>query len=126
MIPSADCHTDHRLVRSKLRLHFKPKPRKGGPPKKKFKLDKKKFKLDKLQSAEVKAGFQAGIQPRLENVCPEELSPKTLWSQLKIVILQTSGEVLGFTTNKNKDWFDENNQEIQELLAKKRSAHQAH
>lgn len=68
VMPSADCHTDHRLVRCKLRLHFKPKPSKGGPP-------KKKFKLDKLQSAEVKAGFQAGIQSRLENVCPEELSP---------------------------------------------------
>lgn len=119
VMPSADCHTDHRLVSCKLRLHFKPKPSKGGPP-------KKKFKLDKLQSAEVKAGFQAGIQSRLENVCPEELSPKTLLSQLKIAILQTSGEVLGFTTNKNKDWFDENNQESQELLAKKRSAHQAH
>ena len=34
-------------------------------------------------------------------------------------------EVLGQTTKNNKDWFDENNQEIQELLAK-RSAHWAH
>ncbi|XP_069764561.1 uncharacterized protein [Narcine bancroftii] len=35
-------------------------------------------------------------------------------------------EVLGFSSRKNKDWFDENSQEIQELLAKKRAAHQAH
>ena len=34
VMPSAECHTDHRLVRCKLRLHFKPKPRKGGPPRK--------------------------------------------------------------------------------------------
>ena len=40
VMPSAECHTDHRLVRCKLKLHFKPKPRKGGPPKKKFKLSK--------------------------------------------------------------------------------------
>ena len=118
VMPSAECHTDHRLVRCKLRLHFKPKPRKGGPP-------KRKFKLNKLQSAEVKADFQAGLQSKLENDCPKDPSPETLWDQLKTAILQTSEEVLGFTTKKNKDWFDENNQEIQELLAEKRSAHQA-
>lgn len=33
VMPSADCHTDHRLVRCKLRLHFKPKPREGPPRK---------------------------------------------------------------------------------------------
>ena len=120
VMPSAECHTDHRLVRCKLRLHFKPKARKGGPP-------KKTFKLSKLQSAEVKADFQAGLQIKLENAsCPEDHSPEILWDKLKTVILQTSEEVLGLTTKKNKDWFDENNHEIQDLLAKKRSAHQAH
>ena len=48
-----------------------------------------------------------------------------LWDQLKSAILQISEEVLGFTTE-NKDWFDENSQEIQEMQAKKRSSHQAH
>jgi len=120
VMPSAECHTDHRLVRCKLRLHFKPKPRKGGPP-------TKKFDLKKLQSAEVKADFQADLQSKLESVdCRKDPSPETLWDQLKTAILQTSEEVLGFTTKRNKDWFDENNQEIQELLTKKRSAHQAH
>ena len=60
VMPSAECHTDHRLVRCKLKLHFNSK------------------------------------------------------------------EVLGFTTKRNKDWFDENNEEIQKFLAEKRSAHQAH
>ena len=45
---------------------------------------------------------------------------------MKSAILRTSEEVLGFTTKKNKDWLDENNQEIQELLSKKRSSYQAH
>ena len=116
---NAECYTDHRLVCCKLRLHFKPKPRKGG-------LNKKKFNLNKLQSAEVKADFQAGQQSKFENRnCPEDTS-ETLWDQLKSAILQTSEELLGFTTKKNKDWFDENNQEIQELLAKKRLSYQAH
>ena len=76
VMPSAECHTDHRLECCKLKLHFKPKPRKGGPP-------KKKFKLSKLQSAEVKADFQADLQAKLENnKCPEDLSPETLWDKL--------------------------------------------
>ena len=120
VMPSAECYNDHCLVCCKPRLHFKPKPRKGSPL-------KKKFNLNKLQSAEVKADFQAGLKSKFENShCPGDTSPETLWDQLKRAILQTSEEVLGFTTKKNKDRIDENNQEIEELLAKKRSLHQAH
>nr|XP_054774768.1 uncharacterized protein LOC129282940 [Lytechinus pictus] len=120
VMPSAECHTDHRLVRCKLRMHFKPKLRKGGPR-------RKKFDLNKLQSAEVKAEFQVGIQAKLENnSCLEDPSPETLWNSLKASILQSSEETIGFSIKKSRDWFDENNKEIQELLEKKRSAHQAH
>ena len=34
VMPSEEFHTDHCLVRCKLKLHFKPTPRKGGPPRK--------------------------------------------------------------------------------------------
>ena len=96
MMPSAECCTNHRIVHCKLKLHFKPKPRKGGPL-------MKKFNLNKFQSAEVKADFQAGLQSKFENSnCPEDTSPETLWDQLKSAILQTSKEVLGFTSKKNR------------------------
>ena len=36
VMPSAECHTGHRLVRCKLRLQFKPKQKKKGNPKKKL------------------------------------------------------------------------------------------
>ena len=94
VMPSTECHTNHRLVRCKLRLHFKPKPRKGGPP-------KKKFTLNKLQSAEVEADFQADLQSKFENSdCPEDPSPEILRDQLKSAILQTPEDVLGFTTRR--------------------------
>ena len=120
VMPSTECHTNHHLMRCKLRLHFKPKRRKGSFP-------KKKFNLNKLQSAKVKTDFQVGLQSKFENSeCPDDTSPETLWDQLESAILQTSEEFLGFTTKKNKDWFDENNQEIQGQLVKKRSSQQAH
>ena len=120
VMPSAECYTDHRLVRCKLCLLFKPKPRKGGPP-------KKKFKIGSFQSAERTADFQAGLQLRLvDSSCQVDPPLETLWVHLKTAISQTAEEVFGYTTRRNKDWFDENNQEIQELLTQKRSAHQAH
>ncbi|KAL8604148.1 hypothetical protein ACOMHN_047360 [Nucella lapillus] len=97
VMPSAESHTDHRLVRCNLNLHFKLKPKRGGPP-------RKKLQVGSLKSDEVKADPQSNLQ--------------SCW--------KTSEEVVGFSTKKNKDWFDENDQHIQELLAKKRSAHQAH
>ncbi|KAI8495016.1 hypothetical protein Bbelb_270020 [Branchiostoma belcheri] len=96
-MPSAECHTDHRLVRCKLTLHFKPKPKRGGPP-------RKKLHVGRLESDVVKADLQSHLQSKLES----------------------SEEVLGFSGRKSKDWFDKNDQEIQQLLAKKRAAHQAH
>ena len=63
-----------------------------------------------IQSAEVKANFQAGLPSKVENSdCPEDASSETLWDQLKSTIPQTFEEVLGFTTKKNKGWFNENN-----------------
>ena len=48
VMPSAECNTNHRLVGSKLRLHFKPRSRKGGLPKKKFNLKKNFRQLHSL------------------------------------------------------------------------------
>ena len=69
--------------------------------------------------------FRQAYSPSLKTATAQKTLLKH-WDQLKSAILQTSEDVLGFTTEKNKDWFDVNNQEIQELLAKKRSSHQAH
>lgn len=74
-----------------------------------------------------KAKFQANLQSRLsDHGCRMDTSPELLWKHLKSTILQTSEEILGFSSKKHRDWFDENNVEIQELLAKKRRSHQAH
>ena len=75
----------------------------------------------------MKAKFQADLQQNLdESPCTNDPSPNILWENLKSAILKISEEVLGHTKKKKKDWFDENNKEIQDLLSKKRIAHQAH
>ena len=120
VMPSAECHTNHRLVRCTLRLQFQPKQKKKGNP-------KKKLNVDSLCREEVEANFQADLQQILdESLCTNDPSPSILWENLKSAILMTSEEVLGHTKKKNKVWFDENNKEIQDLISKMRAAHQAH
>ncbi len=122
VMPSAECHTNHRLVLCKITFHFNPKPRKGGAP-------RKKLKVCSLQSAAVRAVFQESLQSRLEEpFCLADSPPalEVLWDRIKTVVLQISEDTLGFTTKQNRDWFNENNLEVQELLSKKRSAHKAH
>ena len=68
---NAECHTDHRFVRCKLRMHFKPKPKNRKPL-------KKNFKLSMLQSAEVKSDSQTNLQAKLgNNSFPEDSSLET-------------------------------------------------
>ena len=70
----------------------------------------------------MKADFQSNLQSRLEDPSlAADPSLEDMWDHLKFSIAMASEEVLGFASKKNKDWFDENNQEIQELLVKKRS-----
>ena len=117
VMPSAECHTDHRLVRCKVALQFKPTVRKGS-------IRQKKFRLDALRSETVRAEYQSNLQAKLVDL-NHLVDPSTLWNELKTAILQTSSEVLGYTRKKNKDWFDPENEEVQHLLAKKRSTHKA-
>ena len=89
---SAEFHTDHRLVRCKLNMHFKPRPKNGEPL-------KKTFKLSMQQSAEVEADFQTNLQAKLGKISFLEVSSlETLWNKLKTNILQTCEKVLGFAT----------------------------
>jgi len=118
-MPSAKCHTDHRLVLCKITFHFKPKPKKGDAL-------RKKLKVSSLQSATV---FLESLRSRLEEpICLADSppAPEVPWDRIKTVVLQTSEDTLRFSMKQNRDWFDENNLEVQELLSKKRSAHKPH
>ena len=42
---------------------------------------------------------------------------------MKIILQETMAEVVGLSTRKQQDWFDQADEEIQELLEKKCSCH---
>ncbi|KAI8499112.1 hypothetical protein Bbelb_228760 [Branchiostoma belcheri] len=117
VMPSADCYTDHRLVRAKLRLSVKPPVKRKGP-------QMRRLQVDRLQG--LKEEFQAKLDERLsrdEGQWQKE-DPESQWQQLKTALQETTAQVVGYSTRKNRDWFDENDPEIEALLQRKRSCHQ--
>ena len=119
VMPSAECHTDHRLVRCKLLFHIKPQPKRGEPT-------RKKFEVSFFHYPHIQESFDKSLKEKLKQRNASVNSPEQLWNQLKAAVLETSEQVLGYSTRANRDWFEENNPAIQQLLAKKRSTHQAY
>ena len=111
---------DHRLVRSILSLQIQPRSRKRSK--------KRKINCDALKSKDTQANLAAAISNSLANApaleefddCIEESC-----AHLAHTITQAGDEVLGFTNQKNKDWFNENIVDIRELLRSKNKAHRA-
>ena len=55
--------------------------------------------------------------------CVTAAKPEEQWKQMKTILQETTAEVIGLSTRKHRDWFDEADEEIQELLEKKRFCH---
>ena len=61
------------------------------------------------------------LEERLHRVTAAE--PEEQWKQMKTILQETTAEVVGLSTRKHQDWFDEAEKELQELLKKKLSCH---
>ena len=111
LLPGADCWTDHRLLRSKLKLKIEPVHRKSASYVKR--LDVCKLKHPAVIE-------QLGQTLRMElNSLPEQVSVDAHWKELSKVVYDASLKALGPRKRKHEDWFNENDLEIQELLKRK-------
>ena len=106
----AECWTDHRLVRSKLKLKIHSKFHLKA-------ITQKKLDVAKLQSEEIRASLTHSIN----NL--EPLNKENMWEDFKEKIYNTAKDVIGIKRRKHQDWFDENGIEIQCLLKKKQQLH---
>ena len=93
---SADCNTDYRLVRSKVRLHLKPKPKRrtGTVPPKTFDVHKLQYPIDREMYQEAPKRQLGDSEPSVKN------DPEQVWKQIKNVVLGTCNEVLGSSLRK--------------------------
>ena len=81
----------------------------------------KKLQVHKLRDPRVKNNLQDMLEERHHCVIAAE--PEEQWKQIKTMLQETMTEVVGLSTRKHQDWFDEADKEIHELLKKKCSCH---
>ena len=116
VMPSANCNTDYKLAQSKVWLYIKPVVRKRG-------VQVKKLHTNRLLAGEIE--FRDERQNRREK---EELSfYKTdlehLRQQLKTIFKVTAKRVGSVSTRNYREWFGENDAEIQKFFQAKYSCH---
>ena len=116
----AECWTDHRLIITKLNIRILPKRRPQG------KKAPKRFNVAKLKTACCKQSFVNTLEERLESTPPENQNVEADWASLRELIYSTATEILGPQSRKHKDWFDENCEDIKQLLDEKHHLHQAY
>ena len=109
------CWSDHRLIRSRMTLHMSRSSRSDNNS------QRKRFNLAALEDPSVVEDLQASINNSLRCITTDD-SVEAHWDKIKSSIDSSCALVLGYTRRKHKDWFDDNNVQITDMVAKKRSA----
>ena len=113
----AECWTDHRLLVSKLTLRIQPQRRPQG------KKLIKKLKVTQLRDKSVSEDLTRELDCKLAELHLGQATIEEDWVVLRDKIHDTAFQLLGPTTRKNQDWFDESDEEIKEMPAEKNRPH---
>lgn len=117
----ADCWTDHRLIRSKLRLTVRP-------PIRRQRSGKKKLNINKLRSENGRNILRSTIANAISEKQPMNdmtIPLDDIWEAFSTLIYDAAEEALGIQAKKHKDWFDENMDNILPLLDNMHKMHSA-
>ena len=115
----ADCWTDHRLIISKMKLTIKPVRRPQG------KAPLKRINVAKLGNSITTNALVDKLSETLETFEIQNEAEQD-WSTFSTTVHTSSLEVLGKTSRKNQDWFDENDEKIKAILDEKNQLHRRH
>ena len=118
----AECHTDHNLIRAKLKLTIRPLLSRKPPS--------KKLNIPALKDPSTRNNYRHGIARKLAespNIDPNNIDNEldSEWTKLKTIIQENAEETLGFSTRRHQDWFDNNAGGIHDLITAKNKAHDA-
>ncbi|KAK0146682.1 Craniofacial development protein 2 [Merluccius polli] len=109
MTSADDCWTDHRLIRSIMSIHLMRKRRMQK------RKSRPKFNIERLGDPTYQQQLQAALSADLPKQYPTDAEKH--WGRLSSTIINCSKSILGHKKRKHQDWYDENNTEIQQLLA---------
>lgn len=104
------CWADHRLILAKMNICIRQKQMNR-------KRKQTKINLSLLNQPEIKQGFQSEFTGNIQDI--DINSTHGSWEVLRDSILKTCHSTLGKLERKHEDWFDDNEQEINELMREK-------
>ena len=113
----AECWTDHRLVRAVLQIHIAPTQRKRP------KVVRAAFNSARLRHPFYRQRFQEALDENLRAGAPMSEDISTNWGQFKTIVTDTAKTILGPKKRVHQDWFDENDDQISQLLQEKNKAY---
>jgi len=118
----ADGWTDHRLVRTTMKLCIRPPARRQPPL--------SRLNLNSLNDPVRRNSFQEIVGTRLSDpnqpvFPPTQEGLNQNWDHVSNILLDSATSILGTTKRKHRDWFDEQAPDIHNLLEEKNKAHQA-
>ena len=116
----ADCWTYHRLIVTKLNIRVQTKRRPQG------KKAPKRLNITQLKNTSTKQCFVDNLEARLESTPLDSQNVEADWATHRELVYNTATEILGPSTRTHKDWFDENCDDIKQLLDEKHRLHQAY
>lgn len=121
---SAECSTDHRLVKSRIILtHVKSKYRMRGSPEEKEEK-KKKVDVGRLKDVQKREQFAIAMDEELSklHLGGDDVTIEDKWALFRDTVYSTALAELGSKKRRGNDWFDENDEAIQLLVDEKRKA----
>ena len=118
----AECSTDLRLIRSKLRLTVRPPARRQKP--------RHKLNVHAAHNQNIREELRNAIGQSLSHIsttttlnCTSNLTME--WQALSSALLTASQSTLGNMERRHQDWFDDNATDIRSLIHDKNAAHDA-
>ena len=83
----------------------------------------KRLNATQLRDKSVSEDLTRELDCKLAELHPGQATIEEDWVELRDKIHDTAFQLLGPTTRKKQDWFDENDEEIKEMLAEKNRLH---
>ena len=107
----ADCCTDYRLLIACVKLHITKSTRKNGSK------VPKDYCVARLKEEESADTFRESVESQLPDI------NDTNWDSLKTALPNSAETILGHIKYHNKNWFDDNDANICELLDQRANTH---
>ena len=109
---AAECWTNHRLIISKINIRILPKRRSQGKP------APKRLNVVSLKKQAVSTELKETLEERAQQI---EISDNVVesWEAFWDDVYRAAYKTIGQTKRKHQDWFDENNDEVNNLPEEK-------